>query len=253
MTRIRSAEVGVLTMLRNADERLPSITVGRPRSNRDERVHDADSSALSRCGDSVPLRNRSVCAHEFNCVIAGCAPCARSAFNSGGEPRNSIERNDVRRGSRGTSDTAIPGALTVDRHQAGRDLDAIPLLDAGDEQRHAGAGRARDVGVADAEDRLRPGAAVRADTGRGAGAQPAGVDAVGDDVRNHRVEQREEVGARRQLAERADGDRGAERWPFLGHGRWRRRVLRAGGDRVAEERDDEGRAIESGYAGSHFQ
>ena len=102
----------MVTTLRNADERFPSITVGRPRSNREDRVHDADSNALSRRGTSAPLRRTSVCAHEFNWVIAGCAPRARSAFNSRGDPRNSIERTDDRPGLRGTSETASPGALT---------------------------------------------------------------------------------------------------------------------------------------------
>src|SRR6058998_2249240 len=98
-------------MFRKADERLPSITVGRPRSNRDDRVHEADNSAPSRCGIGSPLRNRSVYAHEFIWVMAGCAPVARPAFKIGGDPKNSIDRTGAAPGRRGTSETAMPGAL----------------------------------------------------------------------------------------------------------------------------------------------
>src|ERR1041384_2330447 len=97
--------------LRNAEARLPSMTVGCPRSKRDERVHDAASSALSRSGTSGPLRKRSACAHEFMRVIAGGDAAVSPAFNTGGDPRNSIDRIHVALGGRGRSDTAMPGAL----------------------------------------------------------------------------------------------------------------------------------------------
>ena len=68
--------------------------------------------------------------------------------------------------------------------------------DDGDEQRHARSGGTCDIRIAHSEDRLRPGASVRADPGRGAGAEAAGIDPVGDHVRDDRVEQGEEIGAR---------------------------------------------------------
>src|SRR5258707_9561909 len=104
--------VGVLTMLRNAEARLASITFGRPRSKRDDRVHDAESSALSRSGTSGPLRKRSEWAQEFMRVIAGGEAVGLPALSAGGDPRNSIVRIHVVPGWRGTSDTVTPGALT---------------------------------------------------------------------------------------------------------------------------------------------
>ena len=102
----------MLTRFRNAEARFPSITFSRSRSKRDDRVHDADSSAPSRSGTSGPPRNRSACAHESSRVIAGGDAVALPAFNAGGEPMNSIVRIHDAAGRRGTSDTAMPGALT---------------------------------------------------------------------------------------------------------------------------------------------
>ena len=145
-----------------------------------------------------------------------------------------------------------PWSADVDRHQAGGDVDAIPGVHSRNQQRRARAARVGDVGVTDVEDRLRPGAAVRADARRRRRAHATGVNAVGDHVRDGRVEQREQVGAGWQIPERIDGDRGAERRPLLGTRRLRAGMCR---ERDRDDRDDTRRAaaIESGHAGSHFK
>src|SRR5260221_2673638 len=97
---------------RNAEVRFPSITLGWSRSKRDDRVHDADRSALSRAGISGPLRKRSLCSQEFRREIAGGEAVALPAFNAGGDPRKSKVRTHDAPGGRGTSDTAISRALT---------------------------------------------------------------------------------------------------------------------------------------------
>ena len=127
---------------------------------------------------------------------------------------SSSDRVHVESGRRGIIVTAIPGALTS--------IGIRPVATSTESQTSIGgisSGvpvplRLGDVGVADAIDRLRPGAAVRADARRRSGADAAGVDAIGNHVGDERVEQREEIRVGGQEAERSDGEDRAERRPL---------------------------------------
>jgi hypothetical protein len=70
------------------------------------------------------------------------------------------------------------GRVHLDPHDPGVHFHAVPLEDAGQRQRRAAAIRVADVDVADAEVRLRPRAAVRADVRRRAGVHATSLDAV---------------------------------------------------------------------------
>ena len=131
------------------------------------------------------------------------------------------------------------GRVSIDRHQSGRDVDALPGVNARDQQGGAAAARIGDVDVADREERLGPGAAVRPDARRIAGAEAAGVDAIGDQIRDRRIEQREQIAGGGKIPQRVDGDRGAER-RSLGR-------LRVGGSRAREKAHEQDGAIQSIY------
>ena len=130
-----------------------------------------------------------------------------------------------------------PGSVDIDRHQPGGHVHVIPGGDAGKKKRRAAAVGRCDVDAVQAERRLRPRAAVRADARRGAGGEPAGVDAVGDHFGHDGIEQREQIAAARQIAERIDGQRAAQRRTLDAVGRRLRRGGR-GRNRAKERQRD---------------
>ena len=186
--------------------------------------------------------------------MAGGESVSLPAASAGGVPRNSIARIHDAAGCRGISVTAMPGALTsigirpvatsTRSHWSTPGISSGAPLPIGSVM---SASPTRKIVCVHELPCAPTRAAARC-------AHAAGVDPIADDVGDDGVEQREQVFARRQAAERVDGDGGAERRPF----RVRGGRLRAGRRRRYNTREQGrdhgwGGAIESGHAGNHFQ
>src|SRR5258708_34694687 len=90
ITRMSSPGFGVLVTFANAEARLPVSAAVLSRSEYDERIQVADSSALTRSGTIGPLRRRLARAPEFSRASVGGVDVALPALAQGGGPNSSM-------------------------------------------------------------------------------------------------------------------------------------------------------------------